>query len=68
VECGGRLWAFEVKLTSSPTPADLGALGKKADLVGAHGHFLISRTTQPVMANNHGSLNLGTCLDYLLSL
>lgn len=68
LECGGRLWAFEIKLTSSPALADLGALGKKADLVGAHGHFLISRTTQPVMANNHGSLNLETCLEWLLSL
>jgi hypothetical protein len=43
-------------------------LGKKTDLVGAHGYFLISRTTQPVMANNRGSLNLRTCLDCLLSL
>lgn len=68
LECGGRLWAFEIKLTSSPALADLGALGKKADLVSAHGHFLISRTTQPVMANHRGSLNLGTCLDWLLSL
>lgn len=68
LECGGRLWAFEIKLTSSPTPADLGALSKKAELVGAHGHFLISRTTQPVMANHRGSLNLKTCLDWLLSL
>lgn len=62
------MWAFEIKLTSSPALADLGALGKKADLVGAHGHFLISRTTQPVMADHRGSLNLGTCLEWLLSL
>jgi predicted AAA+ superfamily ATPase len=68
LECSSRRWAFEVKLTSSPAPADLEALGKKAKLVGAHGHFLISRTTQPVMANHRGSLNLKTCLDCLLSL
>lgn len=67
LECGSRLWAFEVKLTSSPTPADLEALGNKANLVGAHGHFLISRTPQSVMANNRGSLNLRTCLDCLLN-
>jgi hypothetical protein len=68
LECGSRLWAFEVKLTSSPAPADLEGLGKKAGLVGAYGHFLISRTSQPVMSDNRGSLDLKTCLDFLLSL
>jgi hypothetical protein len=43
-------------------------LGKKAGLVGASGHFLISRTSQPVMSGHRGSLDLKTCLDFLLSL
>jgi predicted AAA+ superfamily ATPase len=57
LEYGGRLWAFEIKLTSSPAPADLDGLGKKAGLVGASGHFLISRTSQPVMSGHRGSLS-----------
>lgn len=67
LECNNRRWAFEIKLTSSPAPADLEGLGKKADLVGADGYFLISRTPRPMMSERHGSLDLQTCLDFLLS-
>lgn len=68
LETGGRRWAFEIKLTSSPSPADLAGLARKADWVGAHGHFLISRTSRPVMTEQRGSLNLKTSLEWLLSL
>ena len=67
LELNSRRWAFEIKLTSSPAPADLEGLGKKADLVGADGYFLISRTPRPMMSERHGSLDLQTCLDFLLS-
>jgi predicted AAA+ superfamily ATPase len=65
LECGGRRWAFEIKLTSSPSPVDLELLGKKAALVNAHAHYLISRTTQPTVAARRGSLNLASCLELL---
>ena len=44
LDLGSRLWAIEVKLTSSPSPADLEKLNRHADLVKADRRFLVSRT------------------------
>ncbi len=68
IECSDRLWAFEIRLTSAPSSSALDELGRKADLVGAHGHFLISRTERPVVTARRGSLDLGACFDFLSSL
>jgi predicted AAA+ superfamily ATPase len=65
LECGSRLWAFEIKLTGSPSAASLELLGKKAEMVGAYGHFLVSRTSQPSATGRRGSLNLAACLEFL---
>ena len=45
---GHGLWAIEIKLTSSPPPADIEKLNRHADLVKADRRFLISRTRTPV--------------------
>jgi len=48
LDLGSRLWAVEVKLTSSPSPADLERLNRHADLVKADRRILVSRTRSPV--------------------
>lgn len=46
LDFGGRRWAIEVKLTSSPEMDDLDRLNKIADLIGADRRFLISQTKE----------------------
>jgi len=65
LECGGRRWAFEIKLTSSPSPSDLELLGKKAAMVKAETHYLVSRTKQPTTSAHRGSVNLAACFELL---
>ena len=43
LDFGSRLWAVEIKLTSSPSTADIEKLNRHADLVKADRRFLISR-------------------------
>jgi predicted AAA+ superfamily ATPase len=62
----GRLWAFEVKLTTAPRAEDLARLRRVASLVGADRCALISRTSQPARNDSEGSLDLRTTLDWLL--
>ncbi|MBM3852469.1 MAG: ATP-binding protein [Verrucomicrobia bacterium] len=65
LECAGRRYAFEIKLTSAPAAFDLESLGKKAALVKAHAHYLVSRTRQPTTAAGRGSIDLTTCFELL---
>jgi predicted AAA+ superfamily ATPase len=65
LECGGRRFAFEIKLTSAPSSDDLNLLGKKAAMVKADAYYLVSRTRQPTTAANRGSVNLATCFELL---
>lgn len=60
---GSRLCALEIKLTASPSPADLESLTKKAEMVGADCCYLVSRTTQPTTAKHRGSINLAILLE-----
>ena len=48
LDLGSNLWAVEVKLTSSPSPADLERLNRHADLVKADRRILVSRTRSPI--------------------
>lgn len=43
LDLGSRLWAIEIKLTSSPSPADMEKLNRHADLIKADKRILISR-------------------------
>lgn len=65
LEMGGELWAIEIKLTASPSPADLGRLEKAADLVGATHRFLISQTARPAAQERRGSENLASLVERL---
>lgn len=60
----GRIWAFEIKLSSSPGKRDLDRLKKAADMIGAHKRVLISRASSEVkgadtiMTNVEGIINI----------
>ena len=60
---GSRLCALEIKLTASPSPADLERLTKKAEMIGADRCYLVSRTKQPTTTKQRGSINLATLLE-----
>ena len=49
VECAGKRWAIEVKLSARPSPAEYESLNRKADMVEADNRVLVSR-----MAGVHG--------------
>ena len=61
---GARLWAIEMKLSSSPERKDLDRLHKVADMVGADKRVLISKskeqfeTKDVMMTNLEGFLSL----------
>jgi predicted AAA+ superfamily ATPase len=61
----GRLWAFEIKLSSAPDADALNKLRDTAALVGAERCILLSRTASPVQSGKLASLNLAATLDLL---
>jgi len=67
LDFGGNLWAVEIKLTSSPTTANLDRLKTAADLIGAKRRFLVSRTSKTVESATMMSCNLEAFLDVLLN-
>jgi predicted AAA+ superfamily ATPase len=62
----GRLWAFEIKLTTAPRSEDLARLRRVASLIGADCCALISRTSRPARSDSEGSLDLRAATDWLL--
>jgi predicted AAA+ superfamily ATPase len=52
LDFGNRLYAIEIKLTSSPSPQDLDRLKKIADMLKADKCFLISRSKRRVVSGN----------------
>ena len=65
LELDGELWAVEVKLTASPTPADMDRLNKAAEMIGAGRRFLVSQTPRPAGDEERASLDLPSFLDRL---
>jgi predicted AAA+ superfamily ATPase len=65
LDFGDECWAIEVKLTASPSPADMERLDKTADMVGATHRFLVSKTKRPAGGEDRASLDLPTLLDRL---
>ncbi|MCL2641410.1 MAG: ATP-binding protein [Phycisphaerales bacterium] len=63
LELDGERWAIEIKLTSSPTPADMTRLNKAADLIKATRRVLVTRTAKVVEGANRVSCDL----DWLLA-
>lgn len=62
---GNELWAIEVKLTSSPAPADLDRLNRTADMIHATRRFLVTRTSKPVGDEHRASCNLASLVETL---
>jgi predicted AAA+ superfamily ATPase len=51
LDLGGARWAIEIKLTTSPSPADLDHLVRTGDLIGATRRCLVSRTPRPARSS-----------------
>jgi uncharacterized protein len=65
LDFGPELWAIEIKLTTSPSPADMGRLNKAADMIGASRRYLISQTNQSSGDGQRMSCDLETFLGVL---
>jgi predicted AAA+ superfamily ATPase len=52
LQLGGRTWAFEMKLSSSPDRSDLDRLTKAADMIGAEKRVLVSKARREVRGEN----------------
>ena len=59
LDFGTERWAIEVKLTASPSPADLQRLDTSADMIKASRRFLVSQTPRSVGDSHRASCNLG---------
>jgi predicted AAA+ superfamily ATPase len=62
---GRERWAIEIKLTTSPSPADLSRLEKAADFVDADRRFLVSQTRRIVEGARTSSCTLAWLLEQL---
>lgn len=65
VDFGGDRWAIEVKLSASPTPADMERLDRTADLIGATRRYLVSQTPRSVGTEKRASCNLSGLMERL---
>jgi len=65
LDLGTERWVVEVKLTSSPSPADMRTLDATADLIGASRRFLVCRIAQASGTGRRVVCNLTTLLDHL---
>ncbi len=61
LKIGNSLWAFEIKLTTSPGQSDLERLKKTAGYVNADKTVLISRTRNEIIGSNLFSTNVKGC-------
>jgi predicted AAA+ superfamily ATPase len=62
LEMLGEVWAIEVKLTTSPSPADMRRLDHVADLIGATRRVVVSKTAKPAGDRQRSSTNLASFL------
>ncbi len=67
LDFGRERWAIEVKLSASPTPADMDRLDRTADLIGATHRYLVSQTPRSVASATRASFNLSGMLERLAS-
>ena len=65
LDFGRRLWAIEIKLTSSPGARDMARLCGTADMVKADRRILVSQTTHPIVSKDKISCNLPWLLEHL---
>jgi predicted AAA+ superfamily ATPase len=62
----GKLWAFEIKLSSAPDKRDLDGLTKTAAMISADRWVLISRTAESIKGPAGISTNLGGAVNAIL--
>lgn len=67
LEMRGKLWAIEVKFTSSPAPQDIARLDRAAEFIGADRRCLVSTATQSALGPRTSSCNLPHVLALLVS-
>jgi hypothetical protein len=65
LEFGRDRWAIEIKLTSSPSPADMDRLNRTADMIDATRRVLVTRTVRPTGTDHVASCNLPSLLERL---
>jgi hypothetical protein len=65
LDLGRELWAFQIKLTSSPGASDMTSLNRTADMIHASRRFLISKTSAPAGDEYKASHNLASLLERL---
>lgn len=58
VEIGNEVWAFEIKLTTSPSPAQMEHLDRVTDLTDAKRRVLVTQVANPAGSDNRLSCNL----------
>lgn len=67
IETAGELWAFEIKLTTAPSPHDLASLNKLADALGARRRVLVTQAAAHVQGGTTLSCNLAHLLEVMPS-
>jgi len=60
-----KLWAFEIKLTSTPGKEDLDRLNKTADMINVDNRVLLSRTKNEIVGSDTISTNIKGILHIL---
>lgn len=63
MDMGAERWAIEVKLTASPTPADMERLDRTAGMIKATRRFLVSQTPRSSGDSERASCNLVGLID-----
>ena len=61
----GEIWGLEIKLSTTPSNADLERLEKTGKLIAADKQFLISRTHQEIFGEKTISTNLRGLLRWI---
>lgn len=67
IEHADERWGVEIKFSSSPSMEDLRKLKKTSQSCGCTRHYLLSRTTDPVISELGGSVNLQSFLTMIMT-
>jgi len=67
LQIDGEIWAFEIKLSSTPGKRELDGLKKTAEMIGADKMALVSRTKKEIEGTHTISTNIDGILKMLSS-
>lgn len=65
IQFGSKLWAFEIKLSTCSTIADMNKLNATADLIKADKRFLVSQSKEFIETGSHIVCNLPDLISYI---